>query len=45
MPIWVESDAYPKVIKKNLFRAVEQPAFQVTLAANHLMYLFRQIFY
>ncbi len=45
MAIWVESDACPKVIKKKLFRAVEQPAFQVTLAANRLMYLFKQIFY
>ncbi len=38
MPIWVDADACPKVIKEILFRAAERAAVQVTLVANRLLY-------
>jgi uncharacterized protein YaiI (UPF0178 family) len=38
MPIWVDADACPKVIKEILFRAAERTAIQVTLVANRLLY-------
>jgi len=38
MPIWVDADACPKVIKEILFRAAERTAVQVTLVANRLLY-------
>jgi uncharacterized protein YaiI (UPF0178 family) len=36
MPIWVDADACPKVIKEILFRAAERTAVRVTLVANRL---------
>jgi len=44
MPIWVDADACPKVIKEILFRAAERIAVHVTLVANRLLNLFRRIF-
>jgi hypothetical protein len=38
MPIWVDADACPRVIKEILFRAAERTAMQVTLVANRLLY-------
>ena len=38
MPIWVDADACPKVIKEILFRAADRTAVQVTLIANRLLY-------
>ena len=38
MPIWVDADACPRVIKEILFRAAERTAVQVTLVANRLLY-------
>ncbi|MGP0593885.1 YaiI/YqxD family protein [Nitrospira sp. T9] len=38
MPIWVDADACPKVIKEILFRAADRAAVQVTLVANRLLY-------
>ncbi len=38
MPIWVDADACPKVIKEILFRAAERTALQVTLVANRLLH-------
>ena len=38
MPIWVDADACPKVIKEILFRAADRTAMQVTLVANRLLY-------
>jgi len=38
MPIWVDADACPKVIKEILFRAADRTAIQVTLVANRLLY-------
>ena len=38
MPIWIDADACPKVIKEILFRAAERTAVQVTLVANRLLY-------
>ena len=38
MPIWVDADACPKVIKEILFRAAERTAVQVTLVANRLLH-------
>jgi len=38
MPIWVDADACPKVIKEILFRATERTAVPVTLVANRLLY-------
>jgi uncharacterized protein YaiI (UPF0178 family) len=38
MPIWVDADACPKVIKEILFRAAERAAVQVILVANRLLY-------
>ena len=38
MPIWVDADACPKVIKEILFRAAERTAVPVTLVANRLLY-------
>lgn len=34
MPIWVDADACPKVIKEILFRAAERTGIPVTLVAN-----------
>lgn len=34
MPIWVDADACPKVIKEILFRAAERTQTQLTLVAN-----------
>ena len=39
MPIWVDADACPKVIKEILFRAAERAAVQMTLVANRLLYI------
>jgi uncharacterized protein YaiI (UPF0178 family) len=38
MPIWVDADACPRVIKEILFRAAERTAVQVTLVANRLLH-------
>ena len=38
MPIWVDADACPKVIKEMLFRAAERTAIPVTLVANRLLF-------
>ena len=38
MPIWVDADACPRVIKEILFRAAERTCVQVTLVANRLLY-------
>ena len=38
MPIWVDADACPRVIKEILFRAAERTGVQVTLVANRLLY-------
>ncbi|MDH3504381.1 MAG: YaiI/YqxD family protein [Nitrospirota bacterium] len=38
MPIWVDADACPKVIKEILFRAAERTAVLVTLVANRLLF-------
>ncbi|MCA9463811.1 MAG: YaiI/YqxD family protein [Nitrospira sp.] len=38
MPIWVDADACPKVIKEILFRAAERTAIPVTLVANRLLF-------
>jgi len=38
MPIWVDADACPKVIKDILFRAAERTAVPVTLVANRLLH-------
>lgn len=38
MPIWVDADACPRVIKEILFRAAERTAVPVTLVANRLLY-------
>ncbi|HSF10704.1 MAG TPA: YaiI/YqxD family protein [Nitrospirales bacterium] len=38
MPIWVDADACPRVIKEILFRAADRTAVQVTLVANRLLY-------
>lgn len=38
MPIWVDADACPRVIKEILFRAAERTAVQVILVANRLLY-------
>ena len=38
MPIWVDADACPRMIKEILFRAAERTAVQVTLVANRLLY-------
>ena len=38
MPIWVDADACPKVIKEILFRAAERTGVVVTLVANRLLY-------
>jgi uncharacterized protein YaiI (UPF0178 family) len=38
MPIWVDADACPRVIKEILFRAAERTAVSVTLVANRLLY-------
>ena len=38
MPIWVDADACPKVIKEILFRAAVRKAVQVTLVANRLLH-------
>ena len=35
MPIWVDADACPKVIKEVLYRAAEREQMMVTLVANH----------
>ncbi|WP_447968676.1 YaiI/YqxD family protein [Nitrospira sp. M1] len=37
MPIWVDADACPKVIKEIIFRAAERTAVPVTLVANQLL--------
>lgn len=37
MPIWVDADACPKVIKEILFRAAERTGIPVTLVANRLL--------
>ncbi len=37
MPIWVDADACPKLIKETLFRAAERTGEQLTLVANHAM--------
>ncbi len=34
MPIWVDADACPKVIKEVLYRAAEREKIQVTFVAN-----------
>lgn len=34
MPIWVDADACPKVIKEVLYRAADREQMQVTLVAN-----------
>ncbi|MDH5563375.1 MAG: YaiI/YqxD family protein [Nitrospirota bacterium] len=39
MPIWVDADACPKVIKEILFRAAWRTAVQVTLVANRLLHV------
>ncbi|MEX2493335.1 MAG: YaiI/YqxD family protein [Nitrospirales bacterium] len=38
MPIWVDADACPRVIKEILFRAAERTAVPMTLVANRLLY-------
>ena len=38
MPIWVDADACPKVIKEILFRAADRTAVPITLVANRLLY-------
>lgn len=38
MPIWVDADACPKVIKEILFRAAERTGIPVTLVANRLLH-------
>ena len=38
MPIWVDADACPKVIKEIVFRAAERTAISVTLVANRLLF-------
>ena len=38
MPIWVDADACPKVIKEILFRAAERTAVPMTLVANRLLH-------
>ena len=38
MPIWVDADACPKVIKEILYRAAERTAVPVTLVANRLLH-------
>lgn len=38
MPIWVDADACPKVIKEIVFRAAERTAIPVTLVANRLLF-------
>ena len=38
MPIWVDADACPKVIKEMVFRAAERTAIPVTLVANRLLF-------
>jgi hypothetical protein len=38
MPIWVDADACPRVIKEILFRAAERTGVQVTLVANRLLH-------
>jgi uncharacterized protein YaiI (UPF0178 family) len=37
MPIWVDADACPKVIKEILFRAAKRTQMQLTLVANALL--------
>ncbi|WP_454064968.1 YaiI/YqxD family protein [Candidatus Nitrospira salsa] len=37
MPIWVDADACPKVIKEILFRAAKRTAVPITLVANRLL--------
>ena len=39
MPIWVDADSCPRVIKEILFRAADRTAVQVTLVANRLLYV------
>jgi uncharacterized protein YaiI (UPF0178 family) len=38
MPIWVDADACPKVIKEILFRAAERTGVPMTLVANRLLH-------
>jgi len=38
MPIWVDADACPRVIKEILFRAAERTAVPVMLVANRLLH-------
>ena len=38
MPIWVDADSCPKVIKEILFRAADRTTVSVTLVANRLLY-------
>ncbi len=38
MPIWVDADTCPRVIKEILFRAAERTAVPVTLVANRLLH-------
>ncbi len=37
MPIWVDADACPKVIKEILYRAAERAGIALTLIANHAL--------
>lgn len=37
MPIWVDADACPKVIKEVLYRAAEREQMKVTLVANQTL--------
>ena len=39
MPIWVDADACPKVIKEMLFRAAKRTTVPVTLVANRLLHV------
>ncbi len=45
MPIWVDADSCPKVIKEILFRAAGRTAVPVTLVANQRLNRFSRIFY
>jgi uncharacterized protein YaiI (UPF0178 family) len=37
MPMWVDADACPKVIREILFRAVQRVGVPLTLVANHAL--------
>jgi uncharacterized protein len=43
MPIWVDADACPKVVKEILFRAAERTGVEVILVANQDMYTPRSV--